>query len=49
MINHYHKARGKYKQEISDYVFYDLCGNTTRLPIEELELKQKNNRIKNEE
>lgn len=39
MVKHYHNATGIYKKtELESYVFYDLCGNTTRFSLEELGL-----------
>ena len=39
MVKHYHNANGSYKKnELTSYVFYDLCGKTTRFTLEELGL-----------
>ena len=39
MVKHYHNAIGSYKKnQLTSYVFYDLCGNTTRFSLEELGL-----------
>ena len=39
MVKHYHNASGFYKKnELTSYVFYDLCGNTTRFSLVELGL-----------
>ena len=39
MVEHYCQATGNYKKnELTSYVFYDLCGNTTEYSLEELGL-----------
>lgn len=39
MVKHYKNASGNYKKnELTSYVFYDLCGNTTKYFLEELGL-----------
>ena len=39
MVKHYKNASGNYKNnELTSYVFYDLCGNTTKYFLEELGL-----------
>jgi hypothetical protein len=39
MVKHYNNASGNYKNnELKSYIFYDLCGNTTKYLLEELGL-----------
>lgn len=41
MIEHYHKASGKYKEEeLTSYVYCDLCGNKTTYSLDDLGLSK---------
>ena len=44
MVKHYQNASGFYKKnELTSYVFYDLCGDTTRFSLENLGLAETKN------